>query len=283
VRLAASQHGVIALDQLRELGFTRDAARHRCEDGRLFRVQPKVYSLLPSLNAAGRCLAAVLSCGHGAALSHRAAAAVWDLGPWPTGVIDVSVQTNRKPRRGLRLHQVTELEIVTHEGFAVTTPMRTLTDLAGTEPRPRAERAFEQADRLGLLDLPILERECARRRGSRILKQLINEGRTAPPSKNELERALLDLCRAYEILLPSLNVVVCGEEVDAYWPTHGLVVELDGYEWHKSRAAFENDRRRDALLARHGIRVLRFSWRQVTGQPDLVAAAIAASASRRAS
>jgi hypothetical protein len=186
-------------------------------------------------------------------------------------------------QRGLRLHHVTALEIVTHDGFAVTTPMRTLTDLAGTEPRPRVERAYEQADRLGLLDVAILGRECAGRRGSRILKQLINEGRAAPLSKNELERPLLDVCRAYEIPLPSLNVVVCGEEVDAYWPQYRLVVELDGYEWHRTRGAFENDRRRDALLARHGIRVLRFSWRQVTGQPDLVAAAIAASASRRAS
>ena len=276
--MAARQQGVVSWSQLRRLGFTQNAVRHRCDDGRLYRVQPKVYSLVPSLRtAAARAMAALLSCGPDAALSHRAAAAVWDLGPWPSGAVDVSVRRNRKPHRGIRVHVVRDLEIVTHDGFAVTTPTRTLTDIAGTEPPPRVERAYEQADRLKLLDVDVLERECAGRRGSRVLNRLIDEGREAPPSKNELERALLDVCRAHNIPLPSLNVVVQGEEVDAYWPEYDLVAELDSWEWHRTRERFENDRRRDAHLARHGIRVLRFTWRQVTGQAREVAEAIGSS------
>ena len=277
MRLAARQHGVVAWPQLREIGFTRRMVERRLEAGRLFRAQPNVFSLLPSLKtAASRAMAALLSCGPRAALSHRAAAAVWDLGPWPTGAIDVSVMRNRGPRRGVRIHRVEALAIMERDGFAVTTPMRTLTDIAGTEPAPRVERAYEQADRLGLLDVRQLEGECEGRRGSRVLGALLAEARTAPPSKNELERALLDVCRAHNLPLPSLNVILHGEEVDAYWAPD-LVVEVDGYEWHKTRRAFEEDRRRDAKLARHGVRVLRFSWRQLTTQAREVAEAIASS------
>jgi hypothetical protein len=190
VRLAATQHAVVARAQLRELGFTGEMVRRRVEAGRLYRAQPDVYSLLPSLKTPGRMMAAVLSCGPDAALSHRAAAAVWELRPWPTGAIDVSVTRNRAPRTGVRIHRVERVEAVTHAGFPVTRPMRTLSDLVAAEPPPRVERAYEQADRLGLLDVAELEAECEARRGSRILKRLIAEGREAPATKNELERAL---------------------------------------------------------------------------------------------
>ena len=277
VALASRQHGVVTWTQLRELGFTREMVRRRVEAGRLYRAQPDAYAVLPSLKVPGRMMAAVLSCGHGAALSHRASGAVWELGPWPTGIIDVSVTRNRGPRAGVRIHRVKPFELVTKDGFPVTSVMRTLVDLAATEPGPRVERAYEHADRLGLLDINFLEAECAGRRGSKLLRQLVEEGREAPRSKNELERALLDVCRHHGIPLPSQNVMVHGVEVDAYWPDSRLVVELDGYEWHKTRKAFEEDRRRDAFLARYGIRVLRFTWRQLTRQPEVVGEAIASS------
>jgi very-short-patch-repair endonuclease len=252
VRLAAAQHSVVAWTQLREIGFTRRMVERRLEAGRLYRVQPDTYSLLPSLKAPARMMAAALSCGPSAALSHRAAAAVWQLGPWPSGIVDVSVTKNRGPRAGVRIHRVERIAIVTRDGFPVTQPMRTLADLAGTEPPPRVERAYEQADRLGLLDVARLYEECDGRRGSRVLKRLINEAREAPPSKNELERTLLDICTSQGIPLPRQNVGLHGFEVDAYWPDNNLVVELDGYEWHKTRAAFERDRERDAALGRQG-------------------------------
>jgi Protein of unknown function (DUF559)/Transcriptional regulator, AbiEi antitoxin len=274
VELVARQHGVVAWRQLREVGFTRRMIERRLESGRLYRPQPQVYSLLPRLTAAGRMMAAVLSCGPGAALSHRAAAAVWDLGPWPTGRIDVSVTRNRGPRSGVRIHRVRALEVVERDGFPVTTAMRTLAGLAAAVSRPTVERAYEQADRIGLLDVTELARECEGRRGSCVLKRLIGEGREAPPSKNELERGFLDLCRGHGIPLPSLNVILHGIEVDAYWEPD-LVVELDGYATHGTRRAFEEDRRRDAMLAARGIRVLRFSWRQVTAESERVAEAIA--------
>jgi very-short-patch-repair endonuclease len=275
IRLAASQHGVVSLAQLRQLGFTRHMIRRRLEVGRLYRVQPEAYSLLPSLKTPGRMMAAVLSCAPGAALSHRAAAAVWDLGPWPTGAIDVTVAGSRKARPGVRIHRVTTVEIVTHAGFPVASPTRTLIDLAATEPPPRFERAYEQADRLGLLDVERLRHECAGRRGSRVLNRLIADRREAPPTRSELERAFLDVCRDHALPLPSQNVALHGFEVDNHWPQYDLVAELDGYEWHRTRRAFEDDRRRDAILAAHGVRVLRFTWRQVVRQPDVVAGAVA--------
>jgi very-short-patch-repair endonuclease len=280
VRLAARQHGVVALGQLLALGFTRSMIRRRMEAERLLWVQPKVYSVLPSLRTPGRMMAAVLSCGPRAALSHRAAAAVWDLCPWPAGAVDVSVVGSRKPREGVRIHRLHRIDIVTHDGFPVTSPTRTLVDLAAKEPAPRVERAYEQADRLGLLDADALLAECDRRRGSRLLRALVDDGREAPPTRSELERALLHLCRDRGLPPPSQNVSLHGVEVDAYWPQYRLVVELDGYEWHRTRRAFEEDRRRDALLATHGIRVLRFTWRQVQRRPREVAEALAASAGR---
>ena len=275
VLLAARQHGVVALGQLLELGFTRSMIRRRAEAGRLFWVQPRVYSVLPSLKTPGRMMAAVLTCAPEAALSHRAAGAVWDLTPWPTGAIDVSVMGSRKRRDGVRIHRVETLEVVIHDGFLVTSPTRTLVDLAASEPATRVERAYEQAERLGLLDATKLARECRGRRGAAVLNRLIDDAREAPPTRSELERAFLDLCRDHNIPLPSQNVSLHGFEVDAYWPQYALVVELDGYEWHGTRRAFEEDRRRDALLARRGIRVLRFTWRQIARQPALVAEAFA--------
>ena len=275
MRLATRQHGVVSAAQLTHLGFTRSMVRRRLEAGRLYRVQPNAYSVLPRLTTPGRMMAAALSCGRGAGLSHRAGAAVWQLGPWPTGLIDVSSPRSLKPRAGVLLHRVA-IEVVTQDGFPVTTPMRTLADLAATEPEPRVERAYEQADRLRLLDVVPLEAECEGRRGSRLLRRLIAEGREAPPAKNELERALLSLCRDYDIPPPSQNVMLGGLEVDAYWPDAGLVVELDGWRWHSTRRAFEDDRRRDAHLATLGIRVLRFSWRQMTRERGSVAGAIRA-------
>jgi hypothetical protein len=245
--LVSRQHGVVAVWQLED--FTEAMLRWRVENGRLFRVQPFVYSLTPSVSARGRLMAAVLTYGPDAVLSHRAAAAVWDLGPWPSGSVDVTVPARRKPRPGIRLHRAT-VERVVREGFPVTTITRTLIDQAADLPLGRLRDRFEKAERLGILDVHSINEQMAGKRGAKKIRAVLAEWSEPEPTRSELERALTDLCRHHGLPLPSQNVSLLGYEVDAFWPETGLVVELDGCEFH------------------------RFTWRQVIHEPAAVAAAI---------
>jgi very-short-patch-repair endonuclease len=278
--LAVRQHGVVAARQLIAAGFTEEALRRRVEDERLYRVQPGVLSLTPTVLPRGCMLAAVLTFGRGAVLSHRAAAAIWDLGPWPTGLIDVTVPGRRKGRRGIRLHRA-DVERVIKDGFPVTTVARTLVDLAAVLPLGRLRDAFERAERLRLLDARKVSEEMHCRRGARKIRAILAEWQDPEPTKNEFEQALRTLCREYEIPLPSQNVVLLGYEVDAFWAPN-LVVELDGWEWHRTRRSFEEDRRNAAALEAAGYRVLRFTWRQMRDERPALAAAIRSGCPRAA-
>lgn len=271
--LAAAQHGVFAWWQIARIGITREMVHRRRESKRWYPVQPLVYSLTPTVSGRGRLMAAWLTYGPEAVLSHRAASAVWDLGPWPTGAIDVTVAARRKARRGVRLHRA-EVERIVRDGFPVTTVARTLVDLAAVLSLRRLRDAFERAERQGLLDVYSVDEQMHRRRGAKKVRALLAEWTDPEPTRSELERAFSSLCETYDIPPPSQNVHLRGYEVDAYWPEHRLVVELDGWEHHKTRRAFEADRRRAAALEAAGYRVLRFTWRQVALEAATVAAAI---------
>jgi hypothetical protein len=272
-RIVARQHGVVTWRQLAELGLSRDAVKRRLATERLFRVQPQVYSLLPEVMVRGRMMAAVLSCHPGAALSHRAAAAVWDLGPWPTGRIDVTVAGSQKSREGVRLHHA-QVERVTKDGFPVTTVARTLIDQASHLPLGRLRDQFEHAERLGLLDANSVNEQMHGRRGARKIRSILAAWTDPEPTRSELEQTFRDLCREAGLPPPSQNVSLHGYEVDAFWPEDNTVVELDGWEHHRTRRAFEEDRRKAAALEAAGHRVLRFTWRQVARDRDAVAAAL---------
>jgi Protein of unknown function (DUF559) len=109
------------------------------------------------------------------------------------------------------------------------------------------------------------------RRGLRPLTALLVAARTPPPTRSELEEAFLDVCRDGDLPMPGLNVVVAGFEVDALWEAQRLVVEVDSWEFHRGRQAFENDRARDAALLLAGYRVVRVTWRMLRDQPAEVA------------
>ena len=271
--LAARQHGVVAWPQLHALGFTQTMLKRRLENGRLFRVLPLVYSLTPTVLPRGRMLAAALTFGPDAVLSHRAAAAVWDLGPWPSGPVDVTVPDRRKSRRGIRLHRAS-VERVVRDGFPVTTVTRTLIDQASVLPLGRLRDQFENAERLGVLDVTSISEQMPGRRGAKKIRAILAVLTRPEPAKEGLEKAFRAMCREAGLPLPSFNVSLCGFEVDAYWREHGLVVELDSWAWHRTRRSFEEDRRRAAVLEAAGYRVLRFTWRQVIEEPRLVASAI---------
>lgn len=222
-------------------------------------------------------MAAVLACGEHALLSHRSAAGLWDLAPSSSSLIDVTAPRSRRRVPRLALHRVRGVDACDRaelDGIPITSVARTLFDLAEVVNLRRLERAFEQAERLRLLDLAAVSRLCEDspgRRALRPLATLLPQLRSAvPETRSELERRFLDLCRAAGLPEPAVNVVVEGFEVDVLWANERLVVELDGYAYHRTRAAFERDRSRDATLQIAGYRVLRVTHRMLETDPGAV-------------
>jgi Transcriptional regulator, AbiEi antitoxin/Protein of unknown function (DUF559) len=285
--LAARQHGIVATRQLAALGLERGAVAKRAVAGRLHRVHRGVYAVgHPILTANGHRMAAVLACGPGATLSHASAAALWDIRPTAATRIDVSVRTpGGRKRQRIRIHRATTLqddEITVHHGIRVTTPARTLLDLASSLPRRALERALDQAAILELFDLGALRRTIDANRGGRgagiLVAALASHEPGTTLTKSKLEERMLALCDRHGLARPAVNAWVAGLEVDFLFAAGKLVVEADSYRFHRSRRAFERDRERDALLAQHGYRVLRFTHRQMTREPAKVVAAIRSSA-----
>jgi hypothetical protein len=226
-------------------------------------------------------MAAVLACGDGAVLSHRDAAALLGIRPTAARTIDVTIPTrNGRKRRGwIRLHRarIVEEEVTVRSSIPATTLARTLLDLAAVIPVEATQRAIHEAERLRLFDLTAVEetlkRNCGRP-GTGALKRALARYTEPPLTRNELERLFLRLCKKYGLPTPVVNTEVAGFEVDFRWADARLIVETDGREDHLTATAFEEDRARDAVLATLGYRVLRFSWRQVRYEPELVARSI---------
>jgi very-short-patch-repair endonuclease len=150
----------------------------------------------------------------------------------------------------------------------VTTVARTLLDLAEVIDENGLRRAFEEADRLKLLRMPALEQACARagkRKGLIALRRLIDAARGPVFTRSSLENRFAEFCREHlaDLPAPLTNVSILDHEVDAYWPAHRLVVEMDSWEFHSHRAAFESDRARDAVMQAEGYRVIRLTHRQL--------------------
>ena len=265
------------------MGLSADRVDGLLARGWLHRVHRGVYATTPIQPAGrGQAAAALLTQRSGAVLSHRSAAALWDLRGWPSGV-EITVDPGRSPsqRRGVLLHRgrLPREEVTRRDRLPVTTPARTLLDLAAIAPES-LERAAGEAERRRLYDLnairAVLERH-PRRRGSRALGALVSaQWLDLSLTRSELERVLLELCRRHHIELPAVNCVVEGHTVDFLWPRHRLVVETDGAESHLTRTAFEDDRVRDAELIAAGYRVVRFTHRRLTVEPGAVAAALRA-------
>jgi very-short-patch-repair endonuclease len=285
--LATRQHGVVATRQLAALGLPQRAASHRAAAGRLHRVHRGVYAVgHPVLTVNGRRMAAVLAAGPGAVLSHASAAALWEIRPTSATRIDVTVRTagGRKTRPGLRIHRtptVHDDEITEHQAIRVTTPARTLLDLASSLPRRALERALDEAQISELYDLRELEAVVlahAGERGARRLQRALAEDGEPTLTDSELEELMLALCHEHQLEQPTPQAWVAGLRVDFLFAASRLVVETDGYRYHRTRRAFERDRERDAILARAGYRTLRFTHRQLTRAPADVAATIRSSA-----
>jgi len=104
------------------------------------------------------------------------------------------------------------------------------------------------------------------------LREALKDYREPVLTRSELERLFLELCRRARLPQPAVNAFVAGFEVDCWWLDQKLVVELDGHEFHRTRASFERDRARDAALQVAGCRVLRVTYRRLKREPEAVIA-----------
>jgi hypothetical protein len=263
---------------LRALGLGDGAIKGRVANGQLHRLHRGVYAVGHArLSREGRWLAAVLACGPGAALSHRSAAALWELRQSAAARIDVTVPRVSGVRSSGRIlvHRPNRSTAVTvRDRIPVTTPMQTLADLAELVTEPGLERALEAAEGLRLLDLRALQ--ALDGRGARRAAALAATHDATTTVRSSLEARFLELCHAHGLPRPLVNARIEGVEVDFAWPAQMLIVETDGHRHHGTRAAFERDRARDARLTALGWRVVRITDRRLRDEPDSVAALLRA-------
>jgi predicted transcriptional regulator of viral defense system len=277
--LAARQHGVVSYLQLVALGLSRRAIDHRVRAGRLHRIHRGVYAVGHNrLSQHGRWMAAVLVGGEGAVLSHRSAAALWQLLP-ARGEIHVTTARALRKRKTIRFHcQSLQVdEVTSHDGIATTTAARTLVDIAATDPG-QFERAFNEAEFRRLHDgtglLAILSRNPTRRGAATI--RAVLERKPAGVPREELERRFLALIEGHAIPRPELNAdleLAPGRWIkpDCVWRRERLIVELDSRAAHETTSRFDSDRERDRLLARAGWTAIRVTWKHVTVDAEQLA------------
>jgi len=270
---------VVSVWQLINLGYTRNAIARLVAKGHLHRLYLGVYAVGHTrLTLRGRWMAAVLACGPGAVLSHRAALALWELGRAASGPIDVTIPgRGRRGPKSIRSHLTRALDpadTTVRDGIPVTSAERTLLDFAETEPRQRLRRALETGERLELIDGRALQALMARSHGRRGLRPL-NEALaamaaangSAPWTQSELEDRFLRLIRAAQLPEPQCNVMVEGYLVDCWWPAPRVVAEVDSFRFHKTREMFERDRKEDTVMQLAGINLLRPTQRRMEHEP----------------
>jgi very-short-patch-repair endonuclease len=278
--IAAVQDNIVTREQLIAAGVGRGAIGYRQRAGVIHRLYRGVYLVghAPATQT-GRARAAVLACGENAVLSHRSAAELWGLLPELEAVVDVTViASNPGVRPGIQRHRATELpstEIRHIRGIPVTSPARTICDLAGAGRSHDAEEALEESRVRRLVtdsQLRAIIDRSPTRAGSALIRALLASENGAGYTRSKAERTMRALVRSAELPQPLVNAQLHGFLVDFLWPEQRLVVEVDGYEFHQDRAAFERDRRRDQILTAAGYRVIRVTWRQLRDEPLAVIA-----------
>jgi hypothetical protein len=270
---------VVARTQLLRLGLDRAAIRRRVVNGTLHPLHGGwVYATGRSrLSRAGQYLAAVMACGRNAVLSHRSAADLWGLRPTASR-LEVTVPEVGREIADIYVHRSRSLappDVTIKDGIPVTSLARTLLDLAAVVRLPDLIVAIDRAERLELFDLTAVLDVLSRargRHGARALRRAI--AAYAPSTqKSKLERRFKRLLKARpDIPEPAFNALVDGEtgthEVDAFWADQRLAIQVDGFDFHRTRRDRERDAASDADLELAGIRVMRFTWDDVNEHGD---------------
>ena len=270
-RFAQAQGGHVTRAQLEASGLAPRTIADWIAGGRLIRVYRGVYAVGHlQRNPVNHAHAALLAGGEHSALAGACALVLWGVWKrWPREH-EIVIAGNRRPS-GLIVHQSRTLlrrDVVVLEGLRVTSAARTMLDTAPRLSEPRRTRAVNDLRLRGLLGNDELEDVVSRNAwhaGAPLLRPLI-ETAQREPTRSELEDVFLQLLHDHGLPIPEINVHVCGYRVDAYFPDHRLIVELDGWATHRTRQAFARDRRQDAdILATAGIPTVRLTYEEVVG------------------
>jgi hypothetical protein len=234
--VAGGQHGNVTHAQLLALGLTERQIAYRIAIGRLHRVYRGVYSVgRPPKTAHEHAMAAVLACGERAALSHHSAG-------------------------------LTSRDFRTHERIRMTSPARTILDCAPGLTAKQLSRAVNDGRRSPQTHLrPWHLAEVIARYpyhpGAKKLKPLLDV--KGGPTRSDWEDAFPAFCHQFELPEPVMSTDVAGHEVDALWPEHRVIIELDSWDFHQDRHAFESDRDRDADTLAAGYLTIRITWERI--------------------
>jgi very-short-patch-repair endonuclease len=276
-RIAARRDGAITTAELAAAGIGEKAVARRVADGRLRRVHRGVYLVGPVAGRYAREHAGLLAAGPSMLLFAHTASATWG---WhqPGEVVHVAGPRHRRGDARLVVHRATidPCDVRRRHGLPLTSPARTLLDLAAALDPASLDVAINEAHVAGHTSLRELEALLARQpthRGAGALAAAIREQPGVTRSRGE--RTLAALVAAAGLPRPRTNAIVCGWEVDAVWDDARLVVEVDGWGAHGTRWSFERDRRKDADLQLGGYRVLRITLRELETRPHAVVARIA--------
>jgi len=284
--LATRQHGVVARTQLLGLGYSDDAMLEWANTGRLHRLHQGVYAVgHRRLTWHSRCWAGVLGAEANevnevvwpAVASHGSAAYLWGLYRYAPERIDVTAPIRRRAKREFVVHFSSILvpeDRGEREGLRVTSVARTLMDLAIRARPEQLDRLLERAEERGLLDLREVEAVLSRAGGHRGRGRLRRSLALYQPdpafTRSRFEKQFRRLVIRAGIPTPSMNFSAHGYELDAYWPELRFAVELDLFETHGSRAAFERDRLRHEELKLVGIEMIRITKPRLNAEPDVV-------------
>jgi very-short-patch-repair endonuclease len=270
--------------QLLGQGWSKEEIDWRICRGRMHRVQDGVYSVghrvIPKQ---GLWMAAVLASGPEALLSHHTGAALWGIRSYSGGAIHVTVSHKSTSTKRIRRHSsvVPPDERALEEGIPVTSVHRTIFDLAATASVDEVVAMIKEAEYLNRWDrvsLPDLLERYPGKRGSRKVRFALQRLEEEPSGqkRSKLETRFAPFLRRYRLPLPRFNDwILLGAkrfQVDCHWPQRGRIVELDGWEGHRTRSAFRDDRARDRALTAAGYSVTRLTWNQLDDEPEAIAA-----------
>jgi very-short-patch-repair endonuclease len=278
--LARSQHDVVTHTQLRELGYSGEAIKHRVRTGRLFALWRGVYAVgRPNVTQRGRWKAATLACGPQCALDGESGLALWDVRSNERKAIEMAIpewHSHRLP--GIKVRRVRGLGDHTTQidGIPVLSLPLLFVQLARQVRSGTLEAAITEADKLDLMHVEELRREIDALRGRpgvATLRTLIDRA-TFRYSDSELERAMRPIIRAAGLPEPEMGVRVNGWKVDFHWPHLDFVIETDGGRFHRTPFQQSRDRRRDQAHTLAGTTHLRFTHPQIRWERPYVEGAI---------
>jgi hypothetical protein len=295
--LATRQHGVVSASQLRFSGYSKKLVMQECRRGRFHALHRGVYAVgHRRLTWHGRCWAAVLGAEANetdevvwpAVASHGSAAYLWGIYRYAPETIDVTAPIRRRVKREFRVHFSSILapeDRGEREGIPLTSASRLLLDLAIRARSDQLDRLLERAEELELLDLhaveDVLDRAGGHRGRGRLRRALALYQPDPSFTRSRFEKQFRRRVGDTGLPVPSMNFNVEGYELDAYWPELRFAVELDLYETHGTRGAFERDHVRQEELKLLGVEMIRVTRPRFQREPEAVLRNIATLLERR--